>query len=140
MRLGGQEAERNRDIRFNIRTFWRTGATTDALGYQQPPSAARPRQPAPAETDVLQSVIKGLKAHLSLNSTIGDEGIQAVEHALMAAIAENRICYFCNQQGHIAANCPKKRQQRSRHQPSSMYPNQFQPGYPPRAQGYPQRP
>ena len=112
------------------------GSAMDAFGYQQPPSAARPRQPAPAETDVLHSVIKGLRAHLSLNSTIGEDGMQAVEHALMAATAENRVCYFCNQQGHIASNCPKKRQPRSAQYPSSKYPSQPHNGYPARTQGY----
>ena len=115
------------------------GSATDALGYQKPPPAARPRQPAPAETEVLHNVIKGLRAHLSLNSTLGTEGLQAVEHALMAATSENRVCYFCNQQGHIASNCPKKRQQRFMQHPPTQYPNQSNNGYLARAQGYQQR-
>ena len=84
--------KRQKGIAASDSTSAHFGSATDALGHQQPPSAVRPSHPTPAETDVLQSVIKGLRAHLSLNPTIGDEGIQAVEHALMAATAENRVC------------------------------------------------
>ena len=66
--------------------------------------------------------------------------MQAVEHALMAATAENRVCYFCNQQGHIASNCPKKRQQRIPHHPPGRHSSQNHSGYPPKMQGYPQHP
>ena len=110
--------KRQKGIATSDSTSAHFGSATDAFGYQQPPSSARPKQPAPAETDVLHSVIQGLRAHLSLNSSFGDDGMQAVEHALMAATAESRVCYFCNQQGHIASNCPKKRQQRTPHHPS----------------------
>ena len=58
----------------------------------------------------------------------------------MAATTENRVCYFCNQQGHIAANCPKKRQQRQQQNLSSRLPGQFPPSFPPRQQGYQRQP
>ena len=82
------------------------GSVHDAFDYQQPPASVRPRNPAPAETSNLQNVIDGFKAHHSVNNSIGDEAIRAVEHALMGATTDNRVCYFCGQQSHIAENCP----------------------------------
>ena len=99
----------------------------DAFGYQQPPTSVRPRNPARAETCVLQNVIDGFRAHLSVNNSIGDEAIRAVEHALMAATTDNMVCYFFAQHGHIAANCPRKRHQRPQHNPSDRFPNHYEP-------------
>ena len=66
--------------------------------------------------------------------------MQAVEYALMAAATDNIVCYYCNQQGHIAANCPTKRQQRQQQNGSSRPPEQYSTVYPPpRPQGYQQR-
>ena len=57
----------------------------------------------------------------------------------MASAADNRVCNFCNQPGHIAANCPKKRQQRIQRNPQSRFQGQYQPAYQPRAPPYQQR-
>ena len=68
------------------------GSTHDATGYQQPPQSARQHQPSPASSNTLQNVLDGFRAHMSVNPSIGEEQMQAVEHALMAA-ADNRVCY-----------------------------------------------
>ena len=65
--------------------------------------------------------------------------MQAVEYALMAAATDNIVCYYCNQQGHIAANWPTKRQQRQQQNGSSRPPEQYSAVHPPRPQGYQQR-
>ena len=103
------------------------GSVHDAFDYQHPPASVRPRNPAPAETSNLQNVIDGFKAHHSVNNSIGDKAIRAVEHALMGATTDNRVCYFCGQHGHIAANCPRKRQHRPQQNPSVRFPNPYQP-------------
>ena len=58
----------------------------------------------------------------------------------MAATTDNRVCYFYGQQGHIAANCPKKRQQRQQLNTSGRPPGQSQLGFSPRQQGYQRQP
>ena len=87
------------------------GSIQDATSYQPPPPSPRPHNPSPASSSTLQSVLDGFKAHLSFNPSIREDTIQAVEHALMASATDNRVYYYCKQQGHIAANYPKKRQQ-----------------------------
>jgi hypothetical protein len=131
--------KRQKTIATSDSTSAHFGSVGDAFGYQQPPSASQLRSPLPTETDILHNVINGFRAHLSINSSIADDTLQAVEHALMAATAENRICYFCNQPGHIAANCPKKRQQRQQQNTSIRSPGQYPPQFPSRPPGYQMR-
>ena len=112
------------------------GSALDGLGYQQPPVSARGRVATPTETHMLQDVLDGLRAHFASNPIMEQE----VEKALMAATTANRVCYFCSQPGHIAANCPKKLQQRgppSSNRPFGMNPRPYDqrpPGYQPRQQ------
>ena len=88
------------------------GSAYDALGYQQPPRTIRGRPPAPAHTTILKGVIDDLRAHLSADLNITDDAYDIVESALMAATTANRICYYCQQHGHIASTCPLKQQHR----------------------------
>jgi hypothetical protein len=105
------------------------GSAYDALGYQQPPRAIRGRPPAPAHTTVLKSVIDDLRAHLSANMNITDDAYNIVESALMAATTANRVCYYCQQPGHIASSCPLKQQHRQQQ-------GGLRPGWQPPRPGY----
>jgi hypothetical protein len=105
------------------------GSAYDALGYQEPPRTVRSRPPAPAHTTALKGVIDDLRAHLSADLNITDSTYNIIESALMAATTANRVCYYCQQPGHIASSCPLKLQHRQQ-------PGGPRPGWQPPRPGY----